>query len=403
MRRFLIACCAAAAGAYTTVRLVQSLRSRREAPPPLERDPAAYGRYRRGRMVGELVLGLGRQYAFVFGGGAARLARRTRTGRPLVDAALSSAAMLALSAVVDLPGEHAGGLVVERRYGLSAQSDGAWLADHAKGLGVMLAIAPPLASLFTLAARKAPRAWPWLVSGAIFPLAMLANVVGPLYLAPLFNRYEPLEGPLTERLRALAERVGVPSAAIFRVDMSRQTEKANAFVTGLFGVHRVVLGDTLLAHFSDDEIVWVVAHELGHYVRRDTWKMVAISQAAGTLVVFAAKALAERAIARDADGDLGVSALDEPAALPLLLLEATLASTLIGPAVAAISREIEWAADRFARAALPDGDAAGASALRRLRDRNLAEDEQPRWAELLFATHPSLRARVEALERPAKA
>ena len=103
-----------------------------------------------------------------------------------------------------------------------------------------------------------------------------ANVVAPTFVMPLFNKYIPLEGPLEKRIRDLAGRYGVGNATILRFDMSRQSKKANAFVTGVFGTERIALADTLLDEFSDDETYFVVAHELGHYVRRDPWVSIAL-------------------------------------------------------------------------------------------------------------------------------
>ncbi len=107
---------------------------------------------------------------------------------------------------------------------------------------------------------------------------MLANVIVPIYILPLFNTFEPVDGSLEARLRRLATRFGVGDAAILRMDMSRQTRKANAFVTGIGRTHRIVLGDTLIASFPENETEFVVAHELGHYVNRDTWRIIAVGE-----------------------------------------------------------------------------------------------------------------------------
>ena len=107
---------------------------------------------------------------------------------------------------------------------------------------------------------------------------------------PLFNRYEPVTGELEQRIRALAARYGVGNAAILRFDMSRQTKKANAFVTGVLGTERIALGDTLVEAFEDDETLFVVAHELGHYVRRDPWLAIALGTAALAVTLLAADA-----------------------------------------------------------------------------------------------------------------
>ncbi len=87
-----------------------------------------------------------------------------------------------------------------------------------------------------------------------------------------------MTGSLEERLRRLAARFGVGDAAILRMDMSRQTRKANAFVTGIGRTHRIVLGDTLIEAFPEDETEFVVAHELGHYVNKDTWRLIGLGE-----------------------------------------------------------------------------------------------------------------------------
>jgi len=222
-------------------------------------------------------------------------------------------------------------------------------------------------------------------------LLVAANVVAPTFIAPLFNRFEPLGGDFEAEIRALAKRFGAGDATVLRVDMSRQTEKANAYVTGLFGTKRIVIGDTLLGNFEPSETLFVVAHELGHYVARDVWRSVALGAGAAGFVFFGGRAIAERP----------GKPLASTAGLARLFFAFSVLGTLAGPPLAAYSRSRERAADRFALAATSDG-ASGAAAFRRLRERNLAEEEQPRWVELLFSSHPSLRSRIKSLEAAAR-
>jgi Zn-dependent protease with chaperone function len=237
------------------------------------------------------------------------------------------------------------------------------------------------------AIERFPKSWPYLATAAAFPLLVLANVIAPNLIAPLFNTFKALDGPLEERLRTLAARYGAGDATILRVDMSRQTEKANAYVTGLFGSKRIVVGDTLLEHFAEPEIEFVVAHELGHFVSRDVWRGVGMGTAAAAAIFVGARLIAERG-----------SSLASAAGLGRLFFAASLLGLAVGPPMAAFMRSREAAADRFALAATRDAQA-GIDAFVRLRTRNLAEEEQPRWMELLFSSHPSLRSRIADLER----
>jgi hypothetical protein len=172
-----------------------------------------------------------------------------------------------------------------------------------------------------------------------------------------------------------------------RFDMSRQTKKANAFVTGVFGTERIALADTLVEEFAPDETLFVVAHELGHYVRRDPWVAIGIGTMAIAATLLGAINVTRRTTNRDVAGIGGSTRL----AFYGMLIQLAL-----GPLMSAFSRAIERRADRFALAATGDAQG-GIRAFRRLRDQNLAEDEGPKWAELLFSSHPSLKSRIVAL------
>jgi len=295
----------------------------------------------------------------------------------------------ALDGLRDLAADYVEDHVMERTYGTSDQSVEGWATDHAKAAAVGLGITMVVAGIGDAVVRTAPRHWPWIAIAATPVLLAIANVVAPTYIMPLFNTYTPLEGSLEQRIRELAARYGAGDAAIMRFDMSRQTKKANAFVTGVFGTQRIVLADTLIDNFAADETLFVVAHELGHYVRRDPWLSIAL----GTLFLAATIGVGNLA-SRKAGRRL--ETLADGARFAFF---ASLFSTLAAPLMATVSRAIERRADVFAIEATRDPQS-GARAFRRLRDQNLAEDEQPKWAELLFASHPSLKSRIARLEAP---
>lgn len=387
-RKSLVGIAAGISLGYVAYRVFEAARELRLPAPAMPADAAAYGRRRRALALAGILRSTAGTAAFAFGGGANAIDRLTRTPWGWLRPVTFTAVAQLLEAALELPVEFVEGYTLERRYGLSEQTRRAWLSERVKETLVGAAVSSALAGLFGAVIRRNRAAWPWIASAGAFPLFVLANVAVPLWIMPLFNRFEPLTGPLEVRLRALAARYGCGDAAILRVDMSRQTKKANAYVTGVARTHRIVIGDTLLEGFPPDEIEFVIAHELGHYVSKDSWRMIGLSQLVTTLLL-AAASITTRAEVRD-DGE-------HPRTLARVFFWISLFSQVARPALCAFSRSREWAADRFAVTAT-QAPRTGAAAFARLRAQNLAEDEQPTWYEFFFSTHPSLKARIAHLE-----
>jgi STE24 endopeptidase len=378
------------AAGYALVRTLETVREWRKPAPPLPKNAAAYARVRRSLEVADTVRATIGFVAFAYGPLARVFDRATHAAPAWLRPALFFAPLSLLGALVDLPASFIGGYTLERRFGLSDQARRAWFEEYAKSAVLGAGLTAFLGTMLGIAVRHAPRRWPWLAGAGTLPLFIGANVVVPLYVLPLFNKFEPVVGSLETRLRTLAARFGVGDAAILRMDMSRQTRKANAFVTGIGRTHRIVVGDTLIASFPENETEFVVAHELGHYVNKDTWRMIAL----GELLAIALFLIANRAASREERAELR----KQPLLLVRIYAVMLLATQVLRPLLLAYSRSREWAADRFAIAATSDA-AIGASAFRRLRDQNLADEDPPYWYELFFSSHPSLRARIAALER----
>lgn len=389
LRKLLLGVAAGFGAGYLAVRAIEAAREWRDPSPPRCKDAAAYARIRRSLDVVEAARAAAGLTAFAYGRPGATLDRAVRPFPPWIRPALYFGSLSVVSAVTELPAAFVQGYTLERRFGLSDQSREAWLADYAKSTAIEVATTALVATLFGIAVRHAPKTWPALATVGALPLLVLANVVVPLYVLPLFNAFEPVTGSLEDRLRALAARYGVGNAEILRMDMSRQTRKANAFVTGVGRTHRIVLGDTLIDAFEEREIEFVVAHELGHYVTKDTWRMIALGGLlAATLFTFANAVTPneERSELRK-----------QPLLLVRLYATMLLATQTLRPLLFAFSRSREWAADRFALNATRD-PASGVTAFRRLRDQNLADADPPLWYELFFSSHPSLKRRIEALD-----
>jgi STE24 endopeptidase len=385
VRRFVLGLIAGVSAGYVAVRAVQAISLARRTPSAISNDPAAYGRTRRAlAVVGTLRSALA-TLAFAYGPLAPRIERAMEPLPRWLRPGAFFASLALVSSAAELPVSFVEDYTIERRYGLSDQTPPAFLADWSKSAAISVVLTGGLGILGGFTVRRFRRTWPIVAALGMLPLFILANLIVPIYILPLFNRFEPLVGPLEVRLRALAARFGVGGAEILRMDMSRQTKKANAFVAGIGSTHRIVLGDTLIDAFEPDEITFVVAHELGHYVSRDTWRMIALAEGV-TGALFGLVAIGLRK-----DTSLqGVL---------LLRIAAWLGAGMLAvrPAINAFSRSREWAADNFALATTLDPQS-GVAAFRRLRDQNLAEEEPPGWYEWLFGSHPSLGKRIAALD-----
>jgi STE24 endopeptidase len=367
-----------------------------EAIPGLDSEKAK--RYSRARLVAlgaSTVWTVVRLAWFSWSGRSTRL--RGAADRVAPDARLAAAVYLAattfLAWLTNLPVSYAGGHQVERRFGLTKQSNRGWLADQVKGLGLGLGLQVPLLTAAFAVIRRRPRDWWLILAGATVPLAVVLSNLAPVLILPLFNRFEPLrDRALADRVRTLADRAEVPIADVFQMDMSRQTEKPNAFFAGLGNTKRIVLSDTLIERFETEEIEAVVAHELGHQVHGDIWRLIAVS---GGLGVAASYALAKLTppLVRSTARQSGVRSIGDEASLPSLGLVMALVGFFMAPIQAAFSRAIERRTDRFALELTGNGGAY-ASTMARLATQSLADPDPSRATVFFLYSHPPIAERI---------
>jgi STE24 endopeptidase len=321
-----------------------------------------------------------------------RLRRALERGsrRPILAAAGAGAAFAVLLVVVDLPL----GVVAEQRardVGLSTQDWGGWTGDLAKATGISMVMTAVGAAVLMGLIRRFPRSW--FALGAVVVVAFGAVFVlfSPVLIDPIFNKFEPLpNGPLRSQVLELAERADVDVGEVYRVDASRRTTGANAYVNGIGHTKRVVLYDNLLRDFAPDQVRSVVAHELGHVKHRDLPRgllWLAIVAPAGTLLI---QRLTER-IEPQAAAGRGAG----PVALPAAALSIALVSFALGVAGNAMSRQVERAADGYALD-LDRNPAAFIGLERELAIRNVSDPDPPSWLTTLFGTHPKTVDRIGA-------
>lgn len=315
------------------------------------------------------------------------------SGRPLAGGAAVGASLSLALVVVTLPL----GAVAHARadeYGLSTQGWGEWLLDAGKASAIGAGMAAVGGVIAVALIRRFPRHW-W-APGALCVVALSAAFVyaSPVVLDPLFNRFEALpEGRLRASVLELADRAGVDVGEVYRVDASRRTTGANAYVGGLGDTKRVVLYDNLIEGFPEDQVRSVIAHELAHVSHSDVPRgllWLAIVAPAGMLVV---QRLTEAVDRRRAGSGPDAPARGSPAVLPALAL--SLAAVSFGGQVAGnvVSRDVEARADAFALD-LTREPAAFIGLERSLATRNLSDPEPPAVTHALFGTHPTTVERI---------
>ena len=179
------------------------------------------------------------------------------------------AAFFLINGALELPVSWYATFRLEERFGFNKSTQGLWWADVFKSTLMTAVIGLPLAALYLWLMERAGSLW-WLWAWGVWvAFALLMMVLYPSVIAPLFNKFQPLQdSQLTERVQALMQRCGFRAKGLFVMDGSRRSAHANAYFTGLGSSKRVVFFDTLLSKLDTDEVEAVLAHELGHFHHR---------------------------------------------------------------------------------------------------------------------------------------
>jgi len=364
-------------------------------PEPSEK---ALSYYRSGNVLWVIntVWGLLVPAAFLFTGFSARIRDfAQRLGRKwFFTVALYFIIYLVINFVINLPLSWYEDFVREHAYGLSNQTFGKWLGDALKGLLVGALIGSLVIWVPYLLLSYSPRRW-WLYTGLLsLPFMILMMLILPIWIAPLFNKFGPMKDQALEaKILALAERAGIAGSRVFEVDMSTDTKKVNAYVAGLGNTKRIVLWDTLLAKLDESEVLFVMGHEMGHYVLGHIWQGILIGSVFVTGLLYAIHRTAGWLIDRY-KARFGFDRLADIASLPLIILLFSLAGLITGPLGLAYSRHCEHQADRFGLEITQNNHAA-ASAFAKLQIENLGVPRPGLLYKTWRASHPPVGERID--------
>ncbi|VAX27534.1 Peptidase, M48 family [hydrothermal vent metagenome] len=299
-----------------------------------------------------------------------------------------------VSSVINFPVKFYTEFYLEHKYELSNQTFWKWIWEDFKGLLVGLVIGVPILLLFYWVMLTFGDLW-WLVfSIAMFLISVVLAQIVPVVILPIFYKITPLENEeIKNRVLRLAADVKMKVENVFQFNMSKNTKKANAAFTGLGRTKRIILGDTLLDNYTEDEIETVLAHEFGHYKHKHIIKNLFIGTATSFLTFFIMAKLYDLSLPW-----FGFTEITQVSALPILSVWAMLIGLISTPLGNMLSRKFEYQADEYAIQVTGKPEAF-INTLEKLTDQNLGDKEPHPFVEWFFYSHPSVEKRRERIEK----
>jgi STE24 endopeptidase len=366
-------------------------------PIPEPSDKAmSYYRTGIGWWLGDIAWGFLLPGVVLFTGFSARLRTwATRVGRKwFFVIAIYYVLFSLVTFVPDLPRAYYEDFVRQHAYGMSNQTFQKWMTDTLTALAVGLVMGAIFLWVPYLLLRKSPQRW-WLYTGLLaVPFLCLMLLVTPVWIDPLFNDFGPMKDKvLEEKILALANRAGIDGSRVYEVNKSVDTKALNAYVSGFGNTKRVVLWDTIIARLDQPELLFVMGHEMGHYVLGHTWKLIGLFSALIMITLYAIHRTAGWVIGRYRER-IGFDSLADVASLPLLVLLFSAYFLIATPVGLAFSRQFEHESDRFGLE-ITRTNRAAALAFVKLQQDNLG-NPRPHWLVKLWrASHPTLAERIE--------
>jgi STE24 endopeptidase len=342
-------------------------------------------------LIGNILMAI-----FLFGGllGAYDRWIASLSGSFIVGGGLFVLILLFMETLINIPFSLYKNFKIENRYGFNTMTLRIWLGDLFKSMCISLVLGAVVV-VIALAIIQASPAWWWLwVWAFLLFFGIFVMYISPYVIEPLFFKFEPLkvEG-LEEKIRTLLERAGLKVSRVFQVDASRRSRHSNAYFTGIGRVKRIVLFDTLIQQMSEDEILAVLAHEVGHWKKRHVLKRMIQTEGLAFCGLFLAFHLLSW---QGLPSLIGLANASFYARMIIVGFMGSLAMFPFTPLFSFLSRRDEWEADRFAADLTQNSDAM-ASALVKLSHENLANlHPHPLYAKFYYS-HPPVVERIRTL------
>jgi STE24 endopeptidase len=283
---------------------------------------------------------------------------------------------------------------LEKKYNLSNQTLAKYLTDKLKALLVSALIGVPLLIVLYYLLKNFPDEWWLFFSIVLFFFTVLMAQIFPIFILPLFFKLKPIEdAELINEIKKISEKTNFKFSKIYSFDLSSKTKKANAALTGIGNSKKIIIGDTLLNLLSINEIITVLAHEIGHFKLKHIPKSIFLSTLNSFLTIYIISELYKFSIS-----EFGYNSVSQISAFPFLIFWSSLISLIVAPIFNFISRMFEYQADNFA-VQLTGKPEVFKSALDKLYDKNLSDKEPHPLVELVLYSHPSYKKRIGNIEK----
>jgi STE24 endopeptidase len=304
-------------------------------------------------------------------------------------------ALAAIGSITDLPFTLYNTFVLEKKYGFSTITWKIWMSDLIKSLIVSVILMGIMICTFMAFVYYLPKSW-WFWAWVFFTLFEIILLwLYPVLIAPLFNKYEPIRDELLkEKITALLDKVGLKAKGIYQVDAGKRSRHTNAYFTGIGKTKRIVLYDTLLASHSSEEIIAVLAHEIGHWKKKHIVKQFVFMIGISLVLLYLVYLVAGSPILYSA---FGIQHTPVYAGLFLVSLYLGAIKFFLSPVGAAVMRRYEREADRMAFELTGDSQPM-INALKRLAKDNLSNLHPHPLYVWFYYSHPPLIERIEFLQ-----
>jgi len=294
--------------------------------------------------------------------------------------------------IIEFPIHIYSGFLLERKFNLSNQTFFNWMKDDIKRGILSFAIFVIFIQVFYIFLRQfAATWWIWIAVFWFFATVLIAKIT-PVFIIPLFFKYYPVADELKKRIIGLSKKCNIKILDVYKIDFSKKTNKLNAAVVGLGNTRRVILADTLIRDFTEEEIEGVLAHEFAHHKLKHMWKLISFGIVSIFISFYILYLVSLRLVSF-----FGAESISDVKIFPVLMLVLFIVSFFLSPLQSAFSRKLERESDLFALRVTQNKDAF-ISLMKKLAEKNLADPNPPKIVEFLFYDHPPISKRIKLAE-----